>query len=196
VLCHAGCIVTFEQTSIKIHYHNNLVIEGTQIPPGLWTTNITPPLQANASFLAPLKATALQHLHASLFSAATQTWTKAILNNHFATWPTFTVQEVQKFLPKSTATAMGHLDQQRKNLKSTRKKHKPKKVEDNKGINDSNPAQGSTINTGFANLIEQTDPAQKSYSDSTRRFPVHSSQGNFYTDCCISMMIMLYWLNQ
>jgi hypothetical protein len=114
VLCDAGCTVTFAQTSVKIYYHNDLVLEGTRIPPGLWTTTITPTPEANASFSAPLKATALQHLHASLFSPATQTWTKAILNNHFTTWPTFTIQEVRKYLPKSTATAMGHLDQQRK----------------------------------------------------------------------------------
>jgi len=40
----------------------------------------------------------------------------------FATWPGLAVQNFNKRLPKSTATAKGHLDQQRKNLRSTKTK--------------------------------------------------------------------------
>jgi NAD-dependent oxidoreductase involved in siderophore biosynthesis len=129
-------------------------LEGTHVPPGQWTTTITSTPEANATFSALLKATALQHLHASLFSPATQTWIKAILNNHFTTWPSFTIQEVRKHLPKSTATAMGHLDQQRKNLKSTKKKHKTKNVENNEGIEDSNPAQETPINAAYDHMAQ------------------------------------------
>jgi hypothetical protein len=138
LLCDAGCTVTFEQTSVKIRYEGNIVLEGMRVPPGLWTMNIPTPAQENATFSAPLKATALWHLHASLFSLATQTWTQAILNNHFATWPQFTVQEVRKHLPKSVATSMGHLDQQRQNIRSTKRKQKHKPTEDKEGINDTN----------------------------------------------------------
>jgi hypothetical protein len=179
VLCDAGCTVTFEATSVKIRYNNQLVLEGTQVPPGLWTTHIcSKHPQANATFSAPLKATALRHLHASLFSPATQTWVKAIANDHFTTWPAFTVQEVRKYLPKSTATAMGHLDQQRKNLRSTKRKHKASNMEDQDGINDLNLAIENATNTSYANLIEVSNPSHKSYSDLMGRFPVHSSQGN------------------
>jgi hypothetical protein len=146
----------------------------------LWSTTITPTSGANASFSAPHKATALQHLHASLFSPSTQTWIKAILNKHFTTWLSFTIREIRNHLPKSTATAMGHLDQQRKNLRSTKKKHKAKNVENNEGIDDSNPAQESPTSTAFANLIELNNPTHKSYSDLTGRFPIHSNQGNLY----------------
>jgi hypothetical protein len=65
-------------------------------------------------------------------------------------------------------------------LKSTRKKHKTKSIEDKKGIEDSNPAQESATNTVSANLIELNNPTHKSYLDLTRRFPIHSSQGNLY----------------
>jgi hypothetical protein len=191
VLCDAGCTVTFEATAVKIRYNNQVVLEGTHVPPGLWTTTVTQQQpQANASYSAPLKATALQHLHASLFSPATQTWVKAIANNHFTTWPSFTVQEVSKYLPKSTATTMGHLDQQRKNLRSTKRKPKVATMEDTDGINDSNPASETATHTGYANLVEVSDPSLKSYSDLTGRFPVHSSQGNLYV-----LVVYLYDAN-
>jgi hypothetical protein len=89
------------------------------------------------------------------------------------------VQEVHKYLPKSIATTMGHLDQQRQNLQSTKRKHKPNQTEDKEGI-DTNPEKAAPTNTGFANLIELTEPTQKSYSDLTGCFPLHSSHGNLY----------------
>jgi hypothetical protein len=130
VLCNAGCSVTFEKHVVRVSYNDETVLEGTRIPPGLWSTTIATPLQANASFSAPRKVVAIQHLHASLFSPATQTWTKVIENNHFSTWPMFTAQEVRKYLPKSVATAMGHLDQQRQNIRSTKRKTRHKVNED------------------------------------------------------------------
>jgi hypothetical protein len=180
VLCDAGCTVTFDTTSVKIQYNNEIVLEGSRVPPGLWTTDLQTPLQANATNSAPLKATALQHLHASLFSPTTQTWIKAINNSHFTSWPPFTAREVRKHLPKSIATTLGHLDQQRKNLRSTKWKHKPKPIEDREGIDDSNLEQEAESRTCVANLIEVNDPTSKSYSDLTRRFPIHSNQGNLY----------------
>jgi hypothetical protein len=150
------------------------------VPPGLWSTTIPTPHQANASFTAPRKTAAIQHLHASLFSPNTQTWIKAINNRHLKLWPTFTTQDIKKYLPKSVATTLGHLDQQRKNLRSTKNKPKKSNTEDAAGIEYSNPAQESTTSLGFANIIEINDPKHKSYSDLTGRFPIHSSHGNLY----------------
>jgi hypothetical protein len=180
VLCDAGCTVTFDTTSVKILYNNEIVLEGSRVPPGLWTTHLQPPLQANATYSAPLKATALQHLHASLFCPTTQTWIKAIKNKHFTSWPPFTAREVRKHLPKSIATTLGHLDQQRKNLRSTKRKQRNKPIEDREGIEDTNPEPETPSRTCVANLVEINDPTSKSYSDLTGRFPIHSNQGNLY----------------
>jgi hypothetical protein len=179
-LCDAGCTVHFNQTSVKVRYNNELVLEGSRVPPGLWSTTIPTPHQANASFTAPRKTAAIQHLHASLFSPTTQTWIKAINNGHFTHWPMFTAHEIHKHLPKSVATTMGHLDQQRKNLRSTKNKPKKTNTEDAARINDTNPPQESTTSLGFANIIEIDEPKRKSYSDLTGRFPIHSSHGNLY----------------
>jgi hypothetical protein len=180
VLCDSGCTVTFTQGNVQVRYNNRIVLEGTRIPPGLWSIEITAPPQANATYSAPLKATALQHIHASLFSPATQTWIKAVKNQHFHTWPQFTPQEISKLLPKSIATTLGHLDQQRKNVRSTKRKPRTTDREDTEGIEDSNPPQAAPNNTGFAGLIDFSEPSYKSYSDLTGRFPLHSSHGNLY----------------
>jgi hypothetical protein len=180
VLCDAGCSVTFEKEVVRVRYNNEIVLEGTRVPPGLWNISLTTPHQANASFSSPRKAIAIQHLHASLFSPATQTWTKAIDNKHFATWPMFTAQEVRKYLPKSVATTMGHLDQQRQHIRPTKRQPRKRAIEDQDGINDTNPPPEARVAEGFANIIELSKPTNKSYSDLTGRFPVHSSHGHLY----------------
>jgi hypothetical protein len=53
----------------------------------------------------------VQFLHATCFSPVQSTLIKAINNSHFATWPSFTAANIRRFLPKSPATTMGHLDQ-------------------------------------------------------------------------------------
>jgi hypothetical protein len=139
VLCDSGCTVTFTKGNVQVRYNNRIVLEGTRIPPGLWSIDILAPQQANATYSAPLKAAALQHIHASFFSPATQTWIKAVKNQHFNTWPPFTPQEIAKLLPKSIATTLGHLDQQRKNVRSTKRKPRTTDREDTDGIEDTNP---------------------------------------------------------
>jgi hypothetical protein len=53
------------------------------------------------------------------FSPVTDTWLKSIQNGHFATWPSVTVENVRKYLGTSDATAQGHLNQIRQNIRST-----------------------------------------------------------------------------
>jgi hypothetical protein len=54
-----------------------------------------------------------------LFSPVQDTWLKAIQNGHFATWSSITVENVRKYLPKSDATANGHMNHIRQNICST-----------------------------------------------------------------------------
>ena len=59
---------------------------------------------------------------ATLFNPTKATLIKAIANNHFTTWPELTQRLIRKHLPKRTETAQGHLDQEAKNIRSTKKK--------------------------------------------------------------------------
>ena len=138
--CDAGCSVLFDAFQAKIFHNNQLILTGTRTPPGLWytdipaatqnvsqsdsqqeqqvaqpTTQATKPYhqtQAHASN-ATTSTTAehIQFLHAAAFSPVTSTWIDAIRNGHFLGWPGLTAEAVTKHLPKSFATAQGHLDQ-------------------------------------------------------------------------------------
>jgi hypothetical protein len=58
------------------------------------------------------------YLHRACFSPVRSTWLKAINAGYFATWPGLTAELVTKHLSKSIATAEGHLQQERQNLRS------------------------------------------------------------------------------
>jgi hypothetical protein len=47
------------------------------------------------------------------------TWLKAIQNGHFSTWPSMTVENVRKYLPRSDAMVKGHMNQIRQHIRST-----------------------------------------------------------------------------
>ena len=62
----------------------------------------------------------IKFLHAAAFSPAKSTWIAAVEKGFFSTWPGLTKTAINRFLPPSIHTAMGHLDQERKNLRSTK----------------------------------------------------------------------------
>jgi hypothetical protein len=82
------------------------------------------------------------------------------------------------------ATVMGHLDQQHKNVRSTKKKARPsnKEVKEFAHDEDTTPTADTTTNMAYATImdIEQDESTGKSYSDLTGRFPAKSQQGNLY----------------
>ena len=86
------------------------------------TTNHSPPI-ANLSYSTTQSTTIqenIQFLHTACFRPTTSMLLQAIPNNQLITWPGFTTTSVQKYLPHSTATAKGYLDQQCKNQCSTK----------------------------------------------------------------------------
>jgi hypothetical protein len=75
--------------------------------------------QANSAYHQPNQAALVSFLHATAGSPVPSTWVRAIHAGHFATWPGLTAELVNKHLQPSLATAKGHLDQQRQNIRST-----------------------------------------------------------------------------
>jgi hypothetical protein len=78
---------------------------------------------ANSAYEQKTKVQLIEFLHRACFSPTLSTWTQAIEKNFFATWPGLTAEAVRKYLPKSLATAKGHLKTSPKNLRSTSKLH-------------------------------------------------------------------------
>ena len=68
-------------------------------------------------------------MHWCAGSPALSTWCRAIDAGYFKSWPGLTAAAVRKHLPQSIPMHKGHLDQQRKNVRSTKQrdsKAKPK----------------------------------------------------------------------
>jgi hypothetical protein len=131
--CDAGCTATFSATKVHKEKQGKIILTGTRELPGLWKTTekmletaTTAPEQANSVITASITTNAIKFLHAACFSPTTATWTQAIDRGHFKSWPVPPSNTIRKLLPKSMATAMGHLDQQRKNYRSTKKQKVPK----------------------------------------------------------------------
>ena len=111
-------------------------------------------------------------LHAAAFSLPPSTWIQTIKNNQFATWPNVTTKNVRKYLPDLVATAKGHLDRLRKNLRSTKG--------DNFTTDLFPPKKGNRTNFIFAAFVS-TDPNNNTvYIDLTGKFPVTSASGMKY----------------
>ena len=73
-----------------------------------------------SSYEIKTKAELVQYLHRCAFIPVKHTWTKAIDAGYFATWTGLTSELVHKHLPKSLATAKGHLKQDCQNIRSTK----------------------------------------------------------------------------
>ena len=94
----------------------------------------------------------MTYLHKALISPKTSTLVREVEKNNLTTWPALTTRNITKYLPKSVETALGHLDQEGKNQRSTksiiRKREKAQFVK---------------------NITPQEE--EKIYTDQTGRFP-------------------------
>jgi hypothetical protein len=112
----------------------------------------------------------INYLHAACFSPVKSTWTTAIKNGNFSSWPGLTEHGVEKHLSKSTSATKGHLNQQRQNARTT-------KIKDAKVII-TEPDIDHAIKTQF--IYAAAIDAGQIYTDQTGIFPVVSSKGNKY----------------
>lgn len=148
--------------------NNKIVLQGNRNPTNnLWYTNIPTEEQCHNVYHTSTIKELIQFLHGACGNPVPSSWIKAIDKGHFATWPGLTSEMVKKHLPKSEATIKGHLNQIRKNVRSTKQ---PTLEED---------IQTSQEKTEYvyATIIEPTD---KIATDLTGRFPITSKRGGKY----------------
>jgi hypothetical protein len=111
----------------------------------------------------------ITYLHACCFSPVQDTWLKAIKNGHCSTWPSVTVENVRKYLPKSDAMVKGHMNQIRQHIGSTQT-----------AVAEPTPelelVQEDKCNFIYAAIME----TNQIYTYLTGRFPTTSLSGNKY----------------
>ena len=123
-------------------------------------------------------AETIQYIHQCLFSPTVDTFCKAIDNDQLICYPQITSAHVHKYLPKSTATAKGHLQQGRKHTRSTTKM---RQTETRAIEHDFCPTIDVDVEFELfirATITEQNDGTI--YTDQTRTFPVASYHSNKY----------------
>ncbi len=192
-LCNYGCIVTYDALACRVYCSQRLVWIGQRepktdfwvlplkpkTPPSTTSTTTSPTTHlANNAYTMTSKASLSCYLHQCAFSPTIATWTKAINNGQFISWPDLTSAAVHKYLPPSPATDKGHRKRTQQNIRSTNKK-------ENQESNDNNNPQMETMEepklmhlfcfAAIADLNKGTN-----FINNTGKLPVHSLEGYLY----------------
>jgi hypothetical protein len=174
-LCDDGCELTFKKEAVSVMKDGKCAMLGSCDPhSGLWRAHLKkskPAIQSacNHAHDTSHQKELINDLHAACFSPVKSTWTAAIKNGNFTSWPGLTEGAVEKYLSKSSATMKGHLNQQRMNARSTKIKDEIKSV-----MRDTDLDYGIKTNCIYAATID----AGHTYTDQTGSFLVISSKGN------------------
>ena len=196
-LCNHDCEATFTKNDMTVtNADGQTVLTGSRnFQNGLWVVNVpinssqlstthshdtSPQHFANGIIRAKTTATDLVDFHhRSLGSPSISTLTQAIQNGFLSSFPGLTTELVRRHLPKSTATAKGHLHQTRQGIQSTHASsaHDVPTVPNTTTL--SLPEGPERTNVILA-AIEAVPDQGKTYGDLTGRYPVQSATGNNY----------------
>jgi hypothetical protein len=81
--------------------------------------------QANSVYDLPSTEQAIKWMHAVCGYPVKLTWLKAIKAGNYVGWPMLSEHNAQKYYPETIETPKGHLNQTRKNVRSTKEKSTP-----------------------------------------------------------------------
>ena len=184
-LCDDNCVAIFDKKLLHIFKNNDLILKGYRnLLDGLWDI----PLPARASVNTVEKRTQNLNIiirknkpkyelanfyHGAMCSPVIRTLQKAIKNNHLLSWPSINKIHFPTNIIDTQAIHMGHLDQERKNLQST-KEVTP--LQANEQMNTSNLKKSFEV----INLILPFTAKEMTYGDLTGVFPYASTRGNRY----------------
>jgi hypothetical protein len=98
---------------------------------------------------------------------------QAVKDGHLITWPDLMEAAINKHLKLTPATAMGHMNQRRQNIRSTSKAPSAKQQPPDTDL-------GTKTHIVYAVVVDQG----QLYTDLTGKFPVRSSKGNSYVMVC------------
>jgi hypothetical protein len=128
-LCDEGYIVTFKQDTVTIcNSGNSQILSGPRdVNTGLWRINLKPtnnhipdPIANNVYELRNTGAL-VHYLHKALFIPTKSEMLQAVKDGHLIIWPGLTEDAINKHLKLTPATAKGHMNQRRQNIRSTSK---------------------------------------------------------------------------
>eukprot|EP00804_Cyclotella_cryptica_P004410 CCRYP_006826-RA/>CCRYP_006826-RA protein AED:0.29 eAED:0.28 QI:0/0/0/1/0/0/3/0/476 len=154
-VCDASCKVIFSQDECSIVHNGTIYVHHTSTI-----------------------AETIQYIHQCLFSPTVDTFCTAIDNDQLVGFPQITSAQVLKYLPESTATAKGHLQQVCKHTRSTTQ---TRQTETQAIDHDFRPNINADVEFELfigATIAEQNDGSI--YTDQTEAFPETSYHSNKY----------------
>jgi hypothetical protein len=124
-LCDEGYIVTFRRDTVTIcNSESSKLLSGPQDETtGLWRINLKqinkliPDPTANNVYELRTTGALIHYLHKALFSPTKAAMLQAVKDGHLITWPGLTEDAINKHLKLTPATAMGHMNQRRQNIR-------------------------------------------------------------------------------
>jgi hypothetical protein len=184
VLCDHDCTAIFDKTKVTVRHHNQTVLIGHRDPiTKLWTIPVSdqPSIHhvANNVYEQRTQPNLVQYTHAACGYPTTSTWIQAIDKGHFVTWPGLTASLVRKHLPKSIPTSKGHLDQQRKGIRTTKPQpDKPISSAPTTNGTDTTPqSENPNLRTHYI-YARSYDVTGEIATDLPEPFPITSAQGH------------------
>jgi hypothetical protein len=133
------------------------------------TNNHIPELIENNVYELRNTSDLVHHLHKALFSPTKSAILQAVKDGHLITCPGLTEDSISKHLKLTPCTAMGNMNQQRQNIRSTSKSPIAKSPTPDTDM-------GSKTNLVYAVVVDQG----QLYTYLTGKLPVRSSKGNSY----------------
>ena len=108
-------------------------------------------------------------------SSKNYSWLKAVKSGNYIGWLLLSERNVNKYYPETNETLKGHLNQTRKNTRST----KSRPIADQIPLSDPNISQlrGKMAQDVYTNFY---DAQEMVFSDQTGRFPTQSRGGHNY----------------
>jgi hypothetical protein len=146
---------------------------------GLWrinlrtTNNHKPEPIANNVYELRNTGSLVNYLHKALFSPTKSALLQAVKDGHLITWPGLMEHAINKHLKLMPATALGHMNQRRQNIRSNSKA--PIEIQPTLDT-----YLGTKTHLVYAVVVDQG----QLYTDLTEKFPVQSSKGNSYVMVC------------
>eukprot|EP00804_Cyclotella_cryptica_P002928 CCRYP_013287-RA/>CCRYP_013287-RA protein AED:0.38 eAED:0.38 QI:0/0/0/1/1/1/2/0/632 len=99
------------------------------------------------------------------------TWLKAVQAGNVVGWPLPTAKNIQKYYPDSAETTKGHLNQTRKNVRSTKPKRTPSEEVH------STQLRGCKVQDVYTKVYHMRDTI---FTNQTGKYPQRSQEGNNY----------------
>ena len=111
---------------MKIIKNEQVILQGKRnLDDGLWDVQLKdlPPPSAKLNAIInknQSKSKLAAYYHACYYSPCVRTLRTAIRNGNFDSWPSLAEESLYKYMGRTMATSMGHLDQKQQGLQSTK----------------------------------------------------------------------------